>query len=317
MTDPHSSEQETLPLNAASGERLSFVESRGMHPMLFAFFVLAVIFVLYQVGGGLLTFLVTGGDAVTADNVTILRLLTAFGQLVLVLIPTLLFARLFDRNSSRVFPLRLPAFWEMTSALVALFALQRLMELYLVLQDMVPLPDYLQRFLLPLREMLESLMRTMVSASSISELIFVATVVAVIPSVVEELLFRGLIQRAFERVLSPVVSAIFAGTIFGLYHLNPFQIVPLCVLGIFFGMLRLRSGSVLVPMVAHFANNIMAVLAVYLGLEPENAMAIPPPPLHIGLLQFGVFASVFATAALAYVRSTHNWRTRYWSNSAE
>ncbi len=299
----------------SSGPPPSLVERLGVHPMLYGFGVLAAIFVLYQIGGGLAAFVVAGSAGVTGETVGTHRLMTMVGQLAFVFLPTLVFARLFSKDLRYMFPMRLPSFWEMTSALVAMFALQRLLELYLVLQDMVPIPEYLQQILDPLRSMLESMLRIFVDSDSIPELIFVSVVVALVPGVVEELLFRGLVQRVFERVLSPVVTAILSGIIFGLYHLNPFQAVPLIVLGVFFGGLRLRSRTLVLPMAAHFLNNMIAVLAVHLGLEPETAVALPPP-LHIGILNFLLYGVIFVTAGVAYLRTTENWRAEYWRENA-
>ncbi len=73
--------------------------------------------------------------------------------------------------------------------------------------------------------------------------------------------------------MSPIVSAVLAGTIFGLFHLNPFDIVALAGLGIFLGLLRYRSQSLLLPILAHFLNNAMAVFAAYVGMDNDNLAA--------------------------------------------
>jgi len=130
-----------------------------------------------------------------------------------------------------------------------------------------------REFVEPLKKLLEETIKAVVHANSIPELIFVLFVVAVVPAVIEECLFRGLIQRILDRLLSPIVSAVLAGTIFGLFHLNPFDIVTLVGLGIFLGLLRYRSQSLLLPILAHFLNNAMAVFAVYVGMDNDNLIA--------------------------------------------
>ena len=292
-------------------EPLPPVDRAGIHPMLFAFGVLAAIFVLYQIGGGLITFLVAGAS-VTRDNVTLMRLLTLFGQVVLILLPVLGFSRLLSRDWHEVFPMRTPSWPEATYALVALFALQRVLEVYQLLQDQIPLPQYLQQILTPLREMFETLVRTLAGASSIPELLFVIVVVAAVPALVEEFMFRGLIQRAFERVMSPLVAAVFAGTIFGLFHLNPFDAVALIVLGVYFGVLRHRSHTLLLPMAAHFLNNLLSVLAFYLGMDQTPATSGNPVPPGTMLVQFIFFGALFTATFIGYLRATDEWRRRAW-----
>jgi membrane protease YdiL (CAAX protease family) len=312
MTDPQNPGTDASQGHPDNGKAMSVVDRLQLHPMFFAFLVLGAIFVLYQVGGGIITFIIAGGAVPSTDNVLVMRLLTMFGQIALILLPTVVFARMFTNRLSTVFPVRVPTLLETTYALVALFALQRILEVYLALQDQLPLPEYVQQLLTPLREMMQALVKVLVGASSVPELLFVVLVVALVPATVEELLFRGLIQRSFERVLSPFVSAVLAGTIFGLFHLNPFELVPLMVLGIFFGVLRLRSQTMLLPMGAHFLNNLMAVLAYYFGIDQPLPPGAPNPMASAGMLimQFLFFGTLFAVTFLAYLRSTDVWHIR-------
>ena len=230
--------QEHIPDSAnqqeVTAEKLSFVDQHAIHPLLFAFVSLGSIFLLYQVGGGLLTILVTGTASITRENVGIMRLLTFIGQLCFLLFPTLLLARLFVVRLSEVFQFRVPGIRESILALIALFSLQRVFEVYMYFQELVPLPELLRDLLGPIKKLFEELTKVLIRADSPVELLAVILVVAVAPAIVEELLFRGLIQKIFERLMSPIVSAILAGTIFGLYHMNPFEVVPLIGLGVFF-----------------------------------------------------------------------------------
>ncbi len=282
----------------------SFVERRGINPMLFGFAVLAAVFLLYQIGGGVVAFLISGG-AVTRETVTSQRVLTMVSQLALILLPTLAGARLLSTSFGDVFPFRAPSVAEIGYALLAMFSLQRVMEAYLFFQDLLPLPESVRDILGPLRQLFEGLLKVLVEVKSIPELLFVILVVAAVPSVVEEFLFRGLVQRTFEKVMSGGVAAVFAGMIFGLYHLNPLELIPLMALGVFFGFLRYRSHSMSVPILAHFLNNTMAVMAVYLGMDTVSAPVSPATPAVIRgmIFQFVVFGVLFATFFIAY------WRT--------
>ncbi len=108
--------------------------------------------------------------------------------------------------------------------------------------------------------------------------------------------------------MSPVVSAVLAGTIFGLYHFNPSELVPLIGLGVFFGLLRYRSQSLVVPMVAHFLNNLMAVLVAYYNLEDANLLAVMQSNANVSMMlfEFIVFGSLFFIAFVGYLRLTHD-----------
>lgn len=294
-----------LPHEEDGGFEDSFLVRNNIHPVFFAFVCLFLVFVLYQVIGGTLTFLVVGQTEVTPSNVTAIRLLTLFGQIIFILVPTLLFARLMDARTSSVFrwgrPRPLETFFAATSVVV----LQQLLQLYLFFQEKVPMPDSIREILEPLRRSQDEMFRSIVSAQTPPELLLVMLVVAIAPAIIEEMFFRGVVQHAFDRVAPGIRSALIVGVIFALYHFNPFALVPLVVLGFYFGFLRYRSQSIVVAMMAHFINNSLAVLTVYLGMESEGLVGSSAPgdgALASVLSQLFLLTALFALTLVAYLR---------------
>lgn len=292
----------------------SFLSKHNIHPVVFAFGCLFVVFVLYQLVAGTITFLIVGTGQITRSNVMQVRFLTVAGQVLFILVPTVFLARLLSTHAAAVFPLRVPKIQETFYASVSLLLLQQVFQAYLFFQDRVPIPEALRKILAPTKELMEALFRSLVKAESLPELIVVILVVAVVPAIVEELFFRGLIQSSFEKTLQPVWAAVLVGIIFGLYHFNPFALVPLIGLGSFFGFLRFRSKSILVAMTAHFLNNAMAVLAVYFSVEDKMLLGADKtvePPLSGVLAQLFVYLTLFAISFSAYVRITDRTRNRH------
>jgi hypothetical protein len=285
----------------------SFVERHGLNPAVFALVCLAVIFVLYQVVAGSITFFVLGTTQLTRENVMAVRILTMAGQLLFILVPTVILARLLTRRSHEVFPWRIPSLPETIFALVGLLCLQQLFQIYLFFQDMIPLPHVLEESVTQFRQMLEQMFKTLVTAESIPELILVVAVVAFVPGIVEELFFRGLIQGSLAKRVTPVGAALIAGVVFGLYHFNPFAVVPLMGLGCYFGLLRLRSNSIVVAMTAHFVNNALAVLAVYFSMSEDLILGAKEggdPEIGTVLMQLVIYGLLFVASFVAYLRTT-------------
>ena len=83
--------------------------------------------------------------------------------------------------------------------------------------------------------------------------------IAVLPGICEELLFRGFIIRGFEKrgFWSAIIITAF---LFAVLHLDPFRFLPVMMIGIWLGYLLLKTQSLYVPMLAHAANNSLAVL---------------------------------------------------------
>jgi uncharacterized protein len=233
-----------------------------LHPAMYALLALFGIFILYQIVGGGITLLLFGLDF-TDDSVQAIRLATMVGQILFLLIPTLVLIRFQTKNIFYFIRLKPIGFSEVLFITVGVIAAQQFLQGYLVLQDMIPLPEAVQPFVDGIRESIEQMYRTLVMVHTIPELILVIVVVALVPAFSEEILFRGLVQRNFEYSFGLVGGAVMAGIIFALYHLNPFTLVPLMALGIVFGLLVYKTGSIIAAILAHFINNFVAVISVF------------------------------------------------------
>ncbi|HEX9615203.1 MAG TPA: CPBP family intramembrane glutamic endopeptidase [Bacteroidota bacterium] len=300
-TDSH------LPPADSPEHEPSFVERRRIHPVVFAVASLVVVFLLYQIVAGTITFLLVGSTTVTRENVNLLRILTMAGQILCILLPTIFLTRLLSRSTSEVFGWRIPSLLETLYAVLGLFFLQQVFQIYLFFQDMIPVPEVLRKVLDPFRQTLEDMFRGLVSAGDLPELMLVILVVAIVPAVVEELLFRGLIQKSLERTLPGLQAALLSGIIFGLYHFNPFAVVPLVGLGCYFGILRYRSGSIVIAMTAHFFNNALAAVAVYFQIENETILGTQPkldPNIGSILVQLLLYLTLFFVTFYGYLRAT-------------
>jgi uncharacterized protein len=96
-------------------------------------------------------------------------------------------------------------------------------------------------------------------------LIFNLFMIALLPAIGEELLFRGVIQRIFTNWTRSHHWGIWISAIlFSALHIQFYGFVPRMLLGVLFGYLLVWSGSIWLPIVAHFFNNGFAVVAMYL-----------------------------------------------------
>jgi len=83
----------------------------------------------------------------------------------------------------------------------------------------------------------------------------------------EELFFRGLLFQALRRWVPLWPAMGLSGLAFALSHIEPLAIVVLLPIGMFFAWIFHRSGSLLVPIAAHAAFNLVNVVALRLPLE--------------------------------------------------
>nr|QNO53103.1 hypothetical protein ODDINNFO_00017 [Methanosarcinales archaeon ANME-1 ERB6] len=78
----------------------------------------------------------------------------------------------------------------------------------------------------------------------------------------EELLFRGVIQRDLTHAFGPAAGLVLASSVFCVMHLAWRSISELALvffMGIIFGYLYYKTGSLTAPIIAHGVGNVMLV----------------------------------------------------------
>lgn len=240
------------------------IEETKYKPVKFALVSLILVFFLYQViGGGIITLLF--GMSPRADQTNIFRFATLIGQFVFILIPAYLLSKLQTKDWKKLLKINKTEFYYVGLAVIGVIALEQLLEIYLYFQDMIPLPSNIREVVDALRQTIDQTYKILIQAGSLQEFFLVLLVVAVTPAICEEFLFRGLVLGNFERSMSKRKAVFWTGLIFGLYHVNPFSLVALIVLGIYLSYLASETGSILVPIAAHFTNNFISALIYFVS----------------------------------------------------
>lgn len=82
---------------------------------------------------------------------------------------------------------------------------------------------------------------------------------AVLGPILEELLFRGAVTKELLKRYKPGTAIVLSGLLFGLFHINPAQVVGAILIGFFFAWLYYRTRSLVPGIVLHILNNGMTV----------------------------------------------------------
>jgi uncharacterized protein len=102
------------------------------------------------------------------------------------------------------------------------------------------------------------------NVSDTTGLLYNVLLIAIIPAIGEELLFRGLLQKTFIELTKNIHWGVWiSAIIFSTIHFQFFGFLPRLFLGVFFGYMLEYSGSLWIPIVAHFVNNLTGVLLSY------------------------------------------------------
>ncbi len=129
-------------------------------------------------------------------------------------------------------------------------------------------------------------------------LLLVLCAAALLPALVEELMFRGLVTRAFEK-RSHAEMVLVPSLLFGMFHLEPTQIAGTIVLGIAFGLTRLYSGSLVPSIVGHAAYNTYVILSVrFTGRIGDHGLHFGRVAAGLGIAALGTLLMVSSPAKL-------------------
>lgn len=245
-------------------------------PIAAAFLGLIGGFFLYQFVGGMLTLVIFGFDLESAP-VNSLRLMTAAGQVLFILLPALLFAKWIYGDVSDIISLKLPQYMELTLFSIGIIILIPLLQSYLYIQNYFieylaansEIVNSFKSFFDSLNELVDKTYGNLLKADSIPEMFLVIIVIAIVPAICEEIMFRGYIQRSFEFKMKPVWAVLITAIFFGVYHFNPYGLFPLIVLGFYFGFAAYISKSLIVPIFLHFLNNFGAVILYFIIGDDE------------------------------------------------
>ncbi|MBL7876219.1 MAG: CPBP family intramembrane metalloprotease [Cyclobacteriaceae bacterium] len=168
-------------------------------------------------------------------------------------------------------------------------------------------PEFLKDFEHWAREredLAEKLTKFFVTFDSDGEFLLGVFVIAFLPAIGEELVFRGMLQPELYRATGNHHAAVWiSAIIFSAFHMQFFGFVPRLFLGALFGYLYVWSGNLLLPMVAHFVNNGFSVLMMYLyqkGTIPIDMEAPEAAPWPLVL----IFTALFC-ALLYYFKKYH------------
>lgn len=283
-------------------------------PIAAAFIGLFGGFFLYQFVGGLLTLLVLGFDIENAP-VTPMRLMTMAGQILFILLPALLFSKFFYANVSAVMRIKLPKPKEFILFTLGIVLITPLLQSYLYIQNYFievlaknsQTVSSLKSFFDSLDQLVEKTYGELLKVNSFPEAILVVFAAAVVPAVCEESMFRGFIQKSFELKIKPFYAALITAIFFGVYHFNPYGLLPLIALGMFFGFAAYKSNSILIPIFLHFINNLTAVILYFVFGDEElsNAITINQEDLFNQSILFFILMIMF-TALIISINKYYN-----------
>lgn len=115
-----------------------------------------------------------------------------------------------------------------------------------------------------MNEKMSALTDSLLVMNNMWDLIVRLFVMALLPAFVEEVFFRGLLQRfVSEWFGSVLVGVVVSALVFSLFHFRFQQIIPIFYVGLLFGYIYYRTGSLFYTILMHFVHNGFIVALTY------------------------------------------------------
>ena len=261
---------------------MPFTAFRGMkpfHQFMFSLFVmtvsvlvfmsLAIILAIPFFGLESLTASLTPSGMATPEGLVFQKYFLVIQSIGLFIVPPLILGWLYDGNFSEY--LHINRTTTVSSYLyvgLAVLMLIPLINFVGEINSQMKLPESLsgvEDWMRTMEESAKVLTEKFMKVEGISGLLFNVFMIAILPALGEELMFRGVIQRIFTTMTKNYHWGIWiAAIIFSAFHMQFYGFLPRLLLGAMFGYLLVWTGTMWAPILAHFVNNTMGVVGYYM-----------------------------------------------------
>jgi uncharacterized protein len=243
-------------------------------------------------------------DYQNPDNVAVLKYLQIIQSISLFLLPALFAGFFFDRNMGTYLGInRISTFRIFFATMLIMFVSLPMINWLTSVNGMIRLPDFLkgvENWMKESEDKAAGLTESFLNVDTAGGLLINLLMIAIIPSIGEELFFRGLLQRLLSEWFRNVHLGIFIiAFLFAAIHLQFYGFLPRMLLGVFFGYLFYWTRSIWIPIFAHFLNNGSAVILSFLA----NRSIVSPEYEDFGTTEnlSLIAGSILFTAALLYL----------------
>tara|TARA_X000000368_G_C23006372_1_gene701328 strand:- start:57 stop:938 length:882 start_codon:yes stop_codon:yes gene_type:complete len=254
--------------------------------------LLAVAFIALFADNGM--GLIQNQDLSNQASVNYLKLMQLLSGVGLFITPTLLYSYL-TNFEFKLFKLSR----QNTILVIAIMMLiTPFIRLLLEWNMMIPFPKWLLQFDINS----EAIVSAFLQMDTIWDLFYTILVIAIVPAIGEELLFRGYLQQKIGNWLSNHhIAILITAFLFSAIHFHFQAMIARVVLGILLGYLFYWSNSLSLPILAHFVNNAQAVILSYplFKIDSVAYSAFPESSVDRMMALFS-FASVLLLLYILY-----------------
>jgi membrane protease YdiL (CAAX protease family) len=238
-------------------------------------------------------------SALKYNDLAFMRYILMVQDVAVFIIPSLIILRLMrPDDAERMSEIKVPQLKEIGLVIILAFCIFPITSFTGQINSAMHLPDSLsgvEQWMTRQEDKADDLLDMLIVADTFPAMLLNLLMIAVLPAIAEELIFRGVFQKIFYRLFRSGHLAIwFSAFLFSTIHFQFFGFIPRLILGLVFGYLFYWSGTLWLPVISHFVNNAFPVILSYIqGAEKLKApvditllhqLIILPLPVISGML---------------------------------
>lgn len=238
------------------------------------------------------------------SNVSLAKFFQITNSIGVFVLPALLIAWWFeDRPMSFLGLKEAPVLSSLLIVMITMLTLLPMIEMLATWNARLVLPDFLasmEAWMKRAEDAARDLTLRFLKMETVGELGVNFVMIALIPAVGEELLFRGVLQRYLgDWIKNKHIAIWLTAFLFSALHLQFYGFLPRFLLGIYLGYLLMWSGNLWYPILAHLINNGTAVVAYYFYQDKLDEIVANPEMLP--QTPWLVISSMFVTIFLILI----------------
>lgn len=208
-----------------------------------------------------------------------LKLIQFFSAIGLFIIPPFIYVKLrYQHPFSELGITKKFSFNSLITTILIMLVVTPFLSFTININEAISFPSYLinvEQWMKQSEQQAKELTTAFLTMNNKVDFMFVFIIVAIIPAIGEELLFRGVLQKLLQRwIKKPHLAIWITAIIFSALHLQFYGFLPRMLLGALFGYLFYWSNSLWLPILAHLFNNGSVVTVSYFYPEQINESEI-------------------------------------------
>jgi uncharacterized protein len=208
-------------------------------------------------------------ELANTKNIPLQKFFQAIQGIGFFIVPAIILGYAFSGNSTNYLKLnQIPEGYKFILVVLVMLVSIPVINMIAGLNSMIKFPQSMsgvQNYIDQTSKTYNTITESFMKVSTLQGLGINLLIVAIIPALGEEFLFRGVFQRIFSNwTRNAHWGIVISAFIFSAIHIEFYGFFPRWILGIMFGYFLLWSGSIWLPILAHFINNGVAVITYYL-----------------------------------------------------